>query len=42
MADLYFEAILEEVEELQNSGSDVAAEYSVGLILHVLFILFYL
>lgn len=28
MADLYFEAKLEEVGELQNNGSDITAEYS--------------
>lgn len=37
MADLYFEAILEEVEELQNNGSDIIAEYSVRLFSHSLY-----
>ena len=38
MADLYFEAILEEVEELQNNGSDIIMEYSVRLFSHSLYL----
>lgn len=38
MADLYFEAILEEVEELQNNGSDIIVEYSVRLFSHSLYL----
>ena len=41
MADLYFEAILEEVEELQNKGSGIIAEYSVRLF-RILFSLIHL
>lgn len=37
MADLYFEAIMEEVEELQNNGSDIIVEYSVRLFSHSLY-----
>ena len=34
MADLYFEALLEEVDELREKGSNIIAEYSVCLFLH--------
>ena len=34
MADLYFEAILEEVQELQSNGSGITVEYTVRLSSH--------